>query len=320
MAPAPPPVAVLAEPAPAEPVSADLVAALVTPVSGRATNTLTDEPPELPPQAPQQKVRAIVKTKPTRRLEIGDLVCASCGEGNLPVRNFCSRCGEPLADAGVVKPVWWRRLLRRRRKRLAAGTRPGEKGTRQHQRWRFGRNLRRFRTIAITVVVVLGLVYAFYPPFQATVRDNVAVLFHDIEPSLQPVHPVKVTATEFVAGHPPANVADEYTDTYWDAPWDGSTEVSLTFTFGQHAIMRSIILRSGALNDFVQHGRPSILRLTYSNGQTATLTPNDTSDPQTLALSNSTLINSVTIRIADIYDGQDAKDVAISEIEFYALK
>jgi hypothetical protein len=296
------------------------VEALVNPVAGRARNKLDDEPPELPPQAPQQRVRAIVKTKPTRRLEIGDLVCAQCGEGNLPVRNFCSRCGETLADAGVVKPVWWRRLLRRRRKRVAAGTRPGEKGTREHRKWRIGRALRRVRTALIVVVIVLGIVYAFYPPFQATVRDNISVLFHTVEPSLQPVHPVKVTATQYTAGHPAGNAADEYTDTYWDAPWDGTSEVSLTFTFASHSIIRSIILHSGVAGDFVQHGRPSILRLTYSNGQTTTLTPTDTPGAQTLSLSNSTLINSVTITVADIYDGQNAHDVAISEVEFYALK
>lgn len=315
----PPPPGVAAPPAPPAPPE-DLVAALVNPVSGRATNQLSDEPPELPPQAPQQRVRAIVKTKPTRRLEIGDLVCAVCGEGNLPVRNFCSRCGEGLSDAGVVKPVWWRRLFRRRHKHVPAGTRPGEKGTRDHRKWRVGRAFRRARTIIICVIIVLGLAYAFYPPFQATVRDNVSVIFHAVEPSLQPVHPVKITATKYVAGHPAADVADEYTNTYWDAPWDGASEVSLTFEFGQHSIMRNIILRSGAFDDFVQHGRPSILRVTYSNGQSTTLTPTDTSDPQTLSLSNSTLINSVTITIADIYDGQDAHDVAISEIEFYALK
>jgi hypothetical protein len=183
------------------------------------------------------------------------------------------------------------------------------------------RVFRRFRYLAITAVVLLGLVYAFYPPFQASVRDNLAVLFHTVEPSLQPVHPDHITANLQTPGHDPGKVADEYTDTYWSAPWNGQDQVTLTFDFDRHVILRSIILRSGISNDFVAHGRPSVIRVSYSDGKTTTLTPDDTEEAQTLSLNNSSLIDSVTMTIADVYDSQPTtRDVAISEIEFYALK
>jgi hypothetical protein len=219
-----------------------------------------------------------------------------------------------------VRPVWWRRIFRRRRKPMRAGTRPGEKGTGRHRRWIAYSAFRKVRYILATVIILLAIVYAFYPPFQATVRDNVLVLFHEVEPSLQPVHPERVTATQQTAGHPADKLADEYTDTYWEAPFSGDTKTTMTFTFNTHVILRSIILRAGANDDFVDHGRPSILRVTFSNGRTTTLTPEDTSAAQTLTLDNSTLVDSVTLQVADVYDGQRFHDVAISEIEFYALK
>jgi hypothetical protein len=297
-----------------------VVASLVNPVAGRATSTLGDEPPELPPQPVAQRTRAIVRTAPSRRLELGDLVCAYCGEGNLPNRSFCSRCGEELEHAGVVRPVWWRRIFRRRRKPMPAGTRPGAKGTSRHRKWIAYSAFRKVRYILATLLILLAVVYAFYPPFQATVRDNFLVLFHEVEPSLQPVHPARVTASVQERDHPAAQVADEYTDTWWQSSFSGTTRATLTFSFDEHVILRSVILRSGASDDFVDHGRPSILRLTFSNGRTTTLTPEDTSAAQTLSLENSTLVDSVTIQVADVYDGQKFRDVAISEIEFYALK
>jgi hypothetical protein len=291
----------------------------VQPISGRAVNGF-DEALGLVPQPVIQKTRAIVKTKSSRRLEIGDLVCAHCGEGNLPARHFCSRCGEELETAGVVQPVWWRRLFRRRRKRLALGTRPGQKGTAQHRRRSWKTSFRRFRYIMVFFVVLLTLAYAFYPPFQATVRDNVAALFRTVQPTLQPVHPVQDNANVMAAGHPPQYLADEYTDTYWSSPWDKQTRVTLTFQFSSDILLRSIILRSGVADQFVAHGRPSILQVSFPNGKQTTLTPQDSPDAQTLSLNNATLVHSVTLRILDIYDGQKATDVAISEIEFYALK
>jgi hypothetical protein len=305
--------------APAPP-PADVVASLVNPVAGRATNTLDDGPPELPPQPVQQRTRAIVRTKSSKRLELGDLVCSFCGEGNLPTRSFCSRCGEPLEHAGVVRPVWWRRIFRRRRKQMRAGTRPGEKGTGRHRRWIAYSAFRKVRYILAALLILLAIVYAFYPPFQATVRDNFLVLFHKVEPSLQPVHPTRITASTQVKDHTGDAVADEYTDTYWESPFSGQVRTTLTFTFNEHVILRSIILRSGANDDFVDNGRPSILRVTFSNGRTTTLTPEDTSAAQTLSLDNATLVDSVTMQVADVYDGRHYRDVAISEIEFYALK
>ena len=274
-----------------------------------------------------RKVRPIVKTKPSRRLEPGDLVCAVCGEGNPPNRNFCSRCGSSLADAGVVTAVWWRRFFRWvrslfRRRPLPAGTRPGQKGTTEHRRSVVLAALRKIRLVVGIVLIVLALAYAFYPPFRAVVRDNAVAIFHQVEPSLRAVHPVRVTTNIQSPRHPATAVADEYTDTYWLAAWSEQQRPTITCYFQGIGLLRSLILRSGASDDFVAHGRPSILLLTYSNGRTETLTPQDTSAPQVLTLANTTLVSSVTVEVLDTYAGQEAggNDVAITEMEWFDLK
>ncbi|HEY1915164.1 MAG TPA: zinc ribbon domain-containing protein [Streptosporangiaceae bacterium] len=304
---------------------AELAAALVNPVEGTAVMPDYDTP-ELPPQPVLKKVRPIVKTKPTRRLEPGDLVCAACGEGNAPTRKFCSRCGESLAEAGVVTAVWWRRFFRwvaakLRGPPLPAGTRPGQKGTREHRRGRVRAVLRKFRVVLCAILLVVGLIYAFYAPFRSAVYDDASSLFHKVEPGYQPVQPVRVTANVQTPLYPATAAADEYTNTYWLAKWSEGRIPTITFKFGRSVLLRKLILLSGAAGYFVQHGRPSILKLTFSNGGTQILTPEDTSAQQTLTLSNTAFVNSVTVQVADIYPGVgNTQDVAITEMQWFQLK
>ncbi|PWW66550.1 NADase-type glycan-binding domain-containing protein [Actinokineospora spheciospongiae] len=308
-----------AGPGPARPAAdPELVAALALSVTGVA-EARPEEPPELAPAPAVKKTRAIVRTKPTRRLEPDDLVCAVCGEGNAPTRNFCSRCGESLADAGVVRLAWWRRLFRRKPKRHPAGTRPGAKGTRQHRNWLATLSLRRLRTVLVVVAVVLGLVYAVYPPFRATVIDNVRALYRKVAPTLDPIRPTTVSSPTAIPDHPPGMLVDTYDNTFWAAQLGGARP-KVVFTFGESYLLRSIILHSGALESFTEDGRPSILRLTYNTGKSENVLPQDSSRGQTIDLKNTTLVSSVTVEVVDTYSGTKRQTVAISELEFFALK
>ncbi|MGQ0839836.1 NADase-type glycan-binding domain-containing protein [Actinokineospora sp.] len=314
-------------PKPAEPLAEtentapdpELVAALAQPVSGFAESRVVDQPPELTPAPAIIKTRAIVRTKPSRRLELDDLVCAVCGEGNAPTRNFCSRCGESLADAGVVKPTWWRRLFRRRTKKFPAGTRPGQKGTREHRSWLASLSLRRLRTVLVVVALVLGLTYAVYPPFRTTVIDNMRALYKKVAPNLEPVRPTTVSSVTALPDHEPGLVSDTYNNTYWMAQVGGARP-KITFRFSESYLLRSLIVYSGSSDTFTDDGRPSILRLTYNTGKGENVLPQDSSRAQTIELKNTTLVTSVTIEVVDVYSGTKRKTVAISEIEFFALK
>lgn len=298
-----------------------LVAALAQPVSGVA-EARAEQPPELAPAPVIKKTRAVVKTKPTRRLEPEDLVCAVCGEGNAPTRNFCSRCGEGLADAGVVRLAWWRRLFKRRVKRFPLGTRPGQKGTTEHRAWLTKLSLRRLRSILVTLALFFGLVFMLSPGLRATVFENVRALFHKVAPTLDPIRPTTVTSNVALPGHSPKLLTDTYADTYWAAQYVGSGggTPKLTFRFDESYLLRSLIIHSGAADAFAADGRPSILRITYNTGQTENVLPKDSSGGQTLDLRNTTLVTSVTIEVVNVYTGTDRATVAISEIEFFALK
>ena len=299
-------------------VDPTLVAALAQPVTGIA-EARPEEPPELAPAPAIKKTRAVVKTKPTRRLEPDDLVCAVCGEGNAPTRNFCSRCGESLADAGVVRLVWWRRLFRRRAKRFPAGTRPGQKGTREHRSWLAKLSLRRVRAALVVVGLLLGMVYALYPPFRTTVYENLRAVYRKIVPTLDPIRPSTVSSATAMPDHEPKLLVDTYKDTYWAAQLGGGRP-KITFRFDESYLLRSVIIHSGAADTFAQDGRPSIMRLTYNTGKTENVLPQDSSRAQTIDLKNTTLVTSVTIEIMDVYTGTERQTVAISEIEFFALK
>jgi hypothetical protein len=302
----------------APPVDATLVAALAAPVSGVA-EARPEQPPELPPAPAIKKTRAVVRTKPTRRLEPDDLVCAVCGEGNAPTRNFCSRCGESLAEADVVRLAWWRRLFRRRLKRFPLGTRPGQKGTRERRAWLTRLSFRRIRTALISVALILALVFLISPSLRATVFDNARALYRKVVPSLDPVRPATVTANTADPGHKPTLLIDTYKDTYWTAPFNGNVP-KLTFRFEESYILRSVIIHSGSADAYAEDGRPAILRLTYNTGKTENILPKDSSGPQTLDLSNATLVTSVTIEVVNVYTGTTRQTVAMSEIEFFALK
>jgi hypothetical protein len=322
-APPPPAKAPAAPPKAEEPEKAapdpDLVAALAQPVTGVA-EARAEEPPELKPAPAVVRTRAIVRTKPTRRLELGDLVCAACGEGNAPTRNFCSRCGESLADAAVVKPTWWRRLFRRRAKRYPAGTRPGAKGTKEHRSWVAALSFRRLRTALVFIAVFLGLVYAVYPPFRSTVIDNMRALYRKVAPNLEPIRPITVSSPTALPGHEPAMLSDTYNNTYWMAQLGPANRPRIVFRFSESYLLRSLIVHSGSSDAFADDGRPSILRLTYNTGRTENVLPQDSSRAQTIDLKNTTLITSVTVEVIDVYSGAKRQTVAISELEFFALK
>jgi hypothetical protein len=300
------------------PVDPELVAALAQPISGFA-EARPEQPPELAPAPAIRKTRAVVRTKPTRRLEPDDLVCAICGEGNAPTRHFCSRCGESLDDAGVVRLSWWRRVFRRRPKRFPAGTRPGQKGTREHRSWLTTLSLRRARSVLVVVALLFGLVYALYPPFRNTVVDNVRAVYRKIVPTLDPVRPSSVSSITAMPDHLPKMIVDTYKDTYWAAELGGN-KPAVTFRFDESYLLRSIIMHSGSSDSFAEDGRPSILRLRYNTGKVENILPQDSSRQQTLELKNTTLVTSVTIEVVDVYSGTARKTVAISELEFFALK
>lgn len=278
---------------------------------------------EMVPQIARQRSAPVRRTEPTHRLNPGDLVCGECGEGNLPTRKFCSRCGTSLKEAEVVRTPWWRKLSRRRGpKVLKAGARPG-KPTGARARPALTRVSRKIRTVIALVILVGGAIYGVYPPFRTAVNSRVDAVKQKIvgvaDQQLVPEHPVTVTAGGASAKHAGKLAVDEFKNTYWLTPWSANKKPTLTLTFKGHIVLKKMIIMIGASDGFVAHDRPSVLHMVFSNQESDDILLHDTSDQQQFAIRSATGVTSVQIQISDVFQAPKASDVAITEIELFGI-
>ncbi|MEV5957021.1 discoidin domain-containing protein [Streptomyces sp. NPDC051987] len=295
-------------------------------------------PGEIREQAPQiarARAVAVTRTAPTRRLQPGDLVCGTCGEGNPSSRSFCSRCGASLVEAVLVKQPWWRKFVPRRGPRvvrLAPAEGPGRADGRSaahlaqpgfDPKSALRQVYRKGRVVVAVALLCGGTLYGTYPPFRHTVdsraRSLKARVTGAVAHDLSPIHAVSVTANASEHGHPALNAADELLDTYWLAPWSTSAEPALTLKFAHRVTLMKIILHSGASNAYIRDGRPSQIRLTYSNGESFTIVPKDTSQEQDFSVSHAALVTSVRIQVGAVYPGSSGSTAAVSEIELFGF-
>lgn len=278
------------------------------------------EPEELAPAAAPAVTRPVRRAAPTRRPKPGELICGECGEGNLPARKFCGRCGEPLASAEQVRVPWWRRLRRRRAKVLRAGSRPGRdaKG-----RGRVRKVIRKIRTYAFVVVLGFGLLAGFHPPLRTYVTDRFDALRKQVsgvvEQTMDPARPVRVTASTESPEHAAKLAFDQFANTYWAGPFDRNAPPSITADLGGTTALTRVIVTSGAAADFTALHRPSIVVLSYSNEKSDTVVLKDTPEPQEFKLSNGLGARTVRIQVLDVFTAEGAVDVAVAELEFFAV-
>jgi hypothetical protein len=275
------------------------------------------------PQAARPRVAAVTRTPSTRKLRPGDLICGACGEGNLPTRKFCGRCGESLRSAEIVRIPWWRRLFRRRGPKVVSASKHG----RARSSFGFGDGARRVYRVARTVVGVIvllgGILYAAYPPFRTTVNAEVTgvrqQVTHKVDQTFVPVHAAKVVASAQAKGHPGGAAVDEGINTYWQAPAGVGVYPSLTLTFQRPVTLERLVIHAGVANAYTSHGRPSQVVLIYSNQESDSLDLMDTANAQTVSATHALRVSTVRIEIASTYSGGTPPDVAISEIELFAL-
>lgn len=278
---------------------------------------------ELPPQDEQPRAAVPERLPPRRKPRPGERVCGECGEGNTPVRKFCHRCGHSLAEAHTVRTPYWRRVVRRRGpKVLPAGARP-----RDPARSGLGHGVRRtakfVRRGFWVVLLVFGLLAGLYPPLRTFVVAQFDHVKQDIvgaaEQTLSPRRPVSVKASAEEPGHPGHAAFDQFKNTYWAAPFDRDRQPSLTIDLGQPCALVRMIVTSGASGEFVAKHRPSIVNLAYSNEKSDTVTLKDTPEPQQLTLTNGLGAKTVRIQVLDVYRAEGATDVALTEIELFAV-
>nr|MDP8970979.1 hypothetical protein [Actinomycetota bacterium] len=307
------------------------------------SDAATAEPPCPPgglgaqqPTAQRRKVEPKTLQPPTRTIQPGDLVCGSCGEGNAPSRNFCRRCGHPLADATVARIPWWRRIFRRRKRVLPAGTRPGRTDraaggageSRGRVAWRGVRKVgRRVLSLVVAAAALLALVGAFVPaarPWRAAVMDRVEAVYgvgrRLISPRYVNVHPVQATASSHLPSREPGLAIDRIKDFSWaeGAPGDGVGE-RLIVTFAEPVDIYRVGFYSGSSQEpeaFTAQPRPKDLHLVFSDGSSADVTLNDTWDFQPFEAGGKQ-VTEVVIRIDSVYGPAPDGACAIREVEFF---
>ncbi len=183
---------------------------------------------------------------------------------------------------------------------------------------------RKARMAVAVCALAAGVLYGAYPPLRIAVNHRVVAIKQAVlnvaDQTLVPIHAVHVDANAQAPGHAPLLAADELTNTYWLAPWTASAPPELVLNFSHPVTLKKLILHSGASDAYVAHGRPSSLRLVFSDHESFTITPQDTSKPQTFDVQHAVLITSVQIQVSAIYQGSGSPDVAVSEIELFGIQ
>jgi len=320
-------------PAPIEPPAVRPGAVPVAPPTQPEPRRPDAIPPAQQPAARLPTAEAPVRPKPVATVERrvaqpGDRICGNCGEANDPTRKFCRRCGSSLVEAKVVveKPLpWWRRIFRRKPKQpkaFAAGERSGSMKAGAQAGLRSGRRIMTYVRLAAGLLVVVGIFgYVGIPSVQKFVNEAVGGggisgivdnIRRFVSPTLEPVRPTSVTASQELKDHPGRLAFDTFTNTDWEA---SGTSPSLTITFKEPVDLGAVIVHSGAADTFVDLRRPASLELAFSDGTSQTLTLKDEHDPQTFDLSASK-VDSVTITIVET-NGPAGAPVSLSELEFF---
>lgn len=288
-----------------------------------------DVPAEVVPQRSKPRVAPVTKTKPTRRLQPGDLICGECGEGNPPTRKFCSRCGEELASATVVKRPWWK-LFSRKRKVMEAGTRPGTKGARKsssfslREGWR--KAMKAFGAVTLVTSVLLIFVAPVREPINRVMGDPIGMVkgwWSDTSNPYERVFPVDWTANRRPQeGHTAQLAFDDNTLTYWATIWKPERRrlaTYLTITFSEPVKDLAVFVYAGAPEDaFTQYHAPSVLRFDYGDGRDndmVELARQQEASPL-IELENANGATEITIWVEDVHDQRGATHVALSELEF----
>lgn len=238
-------------------------------------------PEAMKPTAAKKPTKVIQKTKPTRRLQPGDLVCGACGEGNPPARKFCSRCGENLSEAVVVKKKFWQKLIpKRKTKALEAGARPGQAGVKAKRKGGGGRKVMQNVKRAVGLFAVLfGLAFAFLEPVREFTNRNVVepvtCRWHNFTTNESSGVPNpdnrELTGATTEAGSDLTFLSDRSTNgenagaTWYGRRNDPNVEILFVATWTTPQNITAIGVHNGDSENFNGFGRPSILRVVFQD-------------------------------------------------------
>jgi hypothetical protein len=286
------------------------------------------------PQRVPTRVAPVTRTKPTRRLQAGDLICGQCGEGNPPTRKFCSRCGESLTTAEVVRARWYTKLMfwRHGPNTLVAGTRTGQQGEPSNRRAAIGQTYRRVRNAIAGLMLLSSVLYVVVPPLRtpvdrvleppvSAVRDWIDRMWQKLTASTVTLPPNRAGASAELPGHKAGAAFDNDTNSFWAAPWSPKRPPSLTVRYDKAVDLVAFAVHAGAPGeDDSAYLHPRQLVIRYGSGRTDTIELTATGDAQVGDLDQATSFRFARITITKVYVEDGLHDVALSEVELKEQK
>lgn len=307
-----------------------VVAAVVEPVEETPD-------PHLGPIKPVKETRKRKRSRATvpvvtREAKPGDLICGECGEPNDDTRKFCRRCGSSLVEAEVVPTPWWRKLVTRKRKVVAAGERPGRPGrdgatgrgavrSARHG-WRRFLSIRGRLRALLGLLALLGLATVTIGPMSGVGQDAWLRVRRVIKPTYEAVRPVAATASSSAPGRDPMWLIDGIRNSFWADGVDGpGIGESITITFAEPTDIDRIGITPGATEtpeQFIAQPRPRELHIVFEGDEVRSddITVADSSDFQDFDVGGRG-VTRVVIEIRAAHLGTEGHDLAIAELEFY---
>ncbi|MBA2282676.1 MAG: hypothetical protein H0W25_15810 [Acidimicrobiia bacterium] len=296
-----------------------------------AGGTGAAQPDAMKPTVAKKAGKVIQKTKPTRRLQPGDLICGDCGEGNPQARKFCSRCGNTLENAESVKRKWWAKLIpKRKAKTLDVGARPGVGGVKARKKRSFGAIMGPLRKGLGLFAILFGLLFTFVAPVREWTQDNVIAPvtcrwndFRNQEFDPLAAASGQVIGASTIDGIDPLVLFDRLTgpaSTWKGVPVDGE-EIRLIATFARPVDLDLMIFRNGDPESFTNFSRPAEVRLVMTDeaGARSEFGPialTDSNDVQNHELENGGGAVQVEVIVTQRANAPTNNTLAIEDIEF----
>ncbi len=320
------------QPAPVKPgaVRPAAVKPVAEPVAPRS---LDAQPAAVQPAAVQPaaaRPRAIEDQKPAETIRPGEIACAVCGASNAESRRFCHRCGSELQRA-VAAPKgvpWWRRILPKGTPRqVAAGERParlaGDRAAGEGRQ--VGHALRNVVGLALAAAIAVGAGgYIAVPGVRNAANGVIDQVRMQIAPRYEQVHTNGQAEGPTVDAkkHSAQAAFDGFSNTWWAASSAGSP--SITAHFSPTADIGKMLITSGNPDDFQADQRPKTLLVEFLGADGAVVTSKeitltDSAKPQSFDVSAKGTA-AVRFTVKDTYTSVKSKNVAITEIEFWARR
>ncbi len=301
-----------------------------TPTAAMTPTAAAQRPVAQAPSNVKAPPRPDPKAKPQERVvNVGDLICDQCGEGNDPARKFCRKCGNSLAKSvPVAKLPWWKTLFGGGKKSKVSKDAKGRntRAAANEAKYKTQRLMAkvRFVFIGIAMLSLIGInvkMPNLRKEVVGKVKDGFASLQGSVNPKFKTVNAVAVTASSAVPTHEANFANDLVVNSFWAEAAEGDgVGQTISFTFEAPSDLTKVLITAGSTDtpeNYLTQPRPKELHLVFDTGGSADITLEDEfRKSQGFTLKGATGVTKVDVVISSVYKGRTGLDTGLAEIEF----